>query len=171
MKTSIKTAIGIIIIAVSSISLAQAGDRRSERDHDRNYDRSHSRSYEQPRHKRHYRKHERRHHWKRFGHRKNHYRAPRHFNGKYYRKHQRYNKHHRGYNRVERHDYHHTTYVTPRYAPSHRVVITNSDHALPVLAGTLIGSAIANDASNGDPAATFGGAVFGAIVGNALAHH
>ena len=161
MKTSIKTTIGIIIIAVSSISLAQAGDRRSERDHDRNYDRSHSRSYDQPRHNRQYRKHERRHHWKRFGHRKNHYRAQRHSYRSNYRRHHGYDRHYKAHKRFNRHGYNRTTYVIPRH----------SDHALPVLAGTLIGSAIANDASNGDPAATLGGAVFGAIVGNAIAHH
>ncbi len=159
MKTSIKTSIGIIIIAVSSISLAQAGDRRSERDHDRNYDRSQSRSYEQPRHKRHYRKHER-------SHRKNHYRGHR----QSYGKHHGYNRHYRAHRRFDRRGYNHTTYKAPSHF-SHNVVVTSSGHGLPVLAGTLIGSAIANDASNGDPAAIFGGAVFGAIVGNAIAHH
>lgn len=47
----------------------------------------------------------------------------------------------------------------------------HSSRALPTVAGGLIGSVIANDASHGDPAATFGGAVLGALVGNALSHH
>lgn len=169
MKTSIKTTIGIIVIALSSISLAQARDHRSERDHDRSadrsharsFDRGHSRSYEQPRHERRYRHNERRHHWKRFNHRSNHYRGHRRAHRSYYRKHHGYERHYRSHRRFSRHGYNRTTYVIPRH----------SDHALPVLAGTLIGSAIANDASNGDPAATLGGAVFGAIVGNALARH
>ena len=160
MKTSIKTAIGIIIIAVSSISLAQARDHRSDRDHDRSADRGHSRSYEQPHHNRHYRKHERRHHWKRSRHSRHH--SYRH----HHRKHHGYSRHYR----YKRHNYRHTTYyVEPNY--SHNVVVTGSGHGLPILAGTLIGSAIANDASHGDPVATFGGAVFGAIIGNAIAHH
>jgi hypothetical protein len=164
MKLSIRTIISIVIIAISSISFVQAEQHRS----DRGYDRSH----EKPRH---YRQNERRHHWKRSAHRSNHYRAQRHSYGSYYRKHQGYNRQHRSYRRVERHGYRHTTYVTPYYvAPSHSspsIVVTSSSHALPVLAGGLIGSAIANDMSDGDPVATFGGAVFGAIVGNAIARH
>jgi len=42
---------------------------------------------------------------------------------------------------------------------------------VPVLAGTLIGSAIANNVSHGDPVVTIGGAVVGAIIGNQIAHH
>lgn len=169
MRLNIKTVISIIVIAVSSISFVQAGDHRSSRDHDRSVDRSHSRSDDNQRH---YRQGERRHQWKRSTHRSNHYRAPRHYNRSH-----GYNPQHRVY---RSHNYRHTIYMTPRYvaphyvAPSHyshNVVVTSSGHALPILAGGLIGSAIASDASNGDPIATFGGAVFGAIIGNAIAHH
>jgi len=168
MKLNIKTTMSIIIIAVSSISFAQAEQHRFERSHNLNADRNHSRSYDSQRH---YRKSERRQHWKRSAHRSKHYRAQRHS----YKRHHGYKQHHRTYRRIERHGYHHTTYITPHYvAPrhsSHGIVVTSSNHALPVLAGGLIGSAIANDVSNGDPVATFGGAVFGAIVGNAIARH
>ena len=47
----------------------------------------------------------------------------------------------------------------------------HTNNALPVIAGGIIGSSIANNASHGDPVATFGGAVFGALVGNALTRH
>jgi len=173
MKLSIKTTIGIIIIAVSSISLAQAEQHRSDRGHDRSADRSHNRSYDKPRHERHYRHNERRHHWKRSGHRSNHYRAHRHSYGSYYRRHNGH-KHYRGYRRIERHGYRPSTYRSPRVYSSHSIVVSGRGHSnnvLPVIAGGLIGSSIANHASHGDPAATFGGAVFGALVGNALTRH
>jgi len=182
MKTSIKTTIAIIAVAVGSISMAQAGQNH----HDRDYDRSYDRSYEKPRHQRQFRKNERRQHWKRDQYRQKHYRAKRHF-----RKHYRYehngNRHlrvykrlHRqhsgwrgGHNRIEKHVYRQNTFFSPRHT-SRQVIVErrhHSNNALPVVAGTLIGSVIANDASNGDPVATFGGAVFGAMVGNAISHH
>jgi outer membrane lipoprotein SlyB len=53
-----------------------------------------------------------------------------------------------------------------------RVVIHDRHHsALPVIAGGLIGSAIGHDIGHGDPAATFGGAIFGAMIGDAVSRH
>jgi outer membrane lipoprotein SlyB len=41
---------------------------------------------------------------------------------------------------------------------------------LSVIVGGLAGAAIANDISNGDPAATIGGAVIGTVVGKVLSY-
>ena len=74
-------------------------------------------------------------------------------------------------------NYRHTRYITPRYvsprhvSPRYTSHVSVSGRGIPVLAGTLIGSAIANDVSHGDPVATFGGAVIGAIIGNQIRHH
>lgn len=183
MKLNIKTTIGIIIIALSGISVAQAEQHRSERGHDRSADRNHSRNYERPRQNRNYRHNERRQHANRHnrnfrGH--NNYRYDRHSRRhmRVFKRLHRGNHHYRGHQNRGNHygwrNRHHTTYVAPRH-PSHDVTYSTNHHsdnsALPVIAGTLIGSSIANDASNGDPVATFGGAVFGAIVGNAIAQH
>lgn len=183
MKTNIKTIIGIIVIAISSISVAQAGQNRHERGHDR--------SYEKPRQERHYRQNKHRKQWKHTHHHQQRYRGQRHSH-----KHHYYNRHGHRYIKVKRshknhpgwrrHGHRHfnkrfyrygayrqSTYVPPDYS-SHSVSIKHhghSDNVLPVLAGSVIGSAIANDASDGDPLATFGGAVFGALVGNAIARH
>jgi len=182
MKTSIKTTVGIIAITLSSISFAQAGEHRGDR------------NYEKPRQERNHFKSERREHWKNAHNRSERFREQRHF-----RKHKKFNRiakrhlkahkralrHNRwkhayrtGYNRgyyntdlnrgySRNRNYGHTTYVSPRYSSHVRV----SGRGVPVLAGTLIGSAIANDVSHGDPVATFGGAVVGAIIGNQIAHH
>ena len=177
MKTSIKTSIGIIAIGLSSISFAQAIEYRSDR------------HYDKPRHERNNHKSERREHVKHMSHRQEHFRAKRHI-----RKHKRYNRHmrndfrahkrarnhyrrHHGYRTDWRHKhsykhYRRSSYVQPRYRTSgHSSHISVSGSGVPVLAGTLIGSAIANNASHGDPVATFGGAVIGAIIGNRIAHH
>ncbi len=177
MKTSIKTTISIIAIALSSISIVEAGQNRHDRDHDRNY--------EKPRQERSYRQNNHRRQWAYTNHRHDRYRGHRHYrkhhnyghHGKRYikvcnRSHRKHSGWRRGHHYSERHVYR-DTYVQPRHL-STRVFINADLHpgnALPVLAGGLIGSSIANDVSHGDPAATFGGAVFGALVGNALTRH
>ena len=179
MKTSIKTTVGIIAIALSSISFAQAGEHRGDRGSDRHYDK--------PRQERNYRKNTRREHSKHMSHSQERFRDQRHF-----RKHKRYNRHarrhFRAYKRARKHygwkrgyrrgyynytGYGYDSYVSPRYyvSPRHSSHVSVSGDEIPVLAGTLIGSAIASDASDGNPVATFGGAVIGAIIGNQIAHH
>lgn len=190
MKTSIKTTIGIITIALSSISFAQAGEHRGERNYEKprqghNYNKSKRHEYSKYTHNRHDRLREQRHYRK---HNKTHRIAKRHLKA-----HKRALRHNRGvhsyrtgYNRgyygrnLERgynRNYRHTQYVTPRHvspryaSPRYSSHVSVSGRGIPVLAGTLIGSAIANDASHGDPIATLGGAVVGAIIGNQIAHH
>lgn len=146
-----KIIIGIIAVVISSISMAEAGQNHHK----------YSRHYDSPRHGQHYRKNHHRPHWKRERHARQQYRQQRHH---------RYNRSHRYNTRWKRN---HRTY-TPRIYTSHRVMVSGHGHsnrALPIVAGGLIGSVIANDASHGDPVATFGGAVFGALVGSALTHH
>jgi len=182
MKTTIKATIGIIAIALSGMNIALAEQNSHKRGHDRDYDRGYFRNYEKPRHERHFRKHQQRQQWKRANraqHRYDRYRAKRHF-----RKHHDYNhrakRHFRAYERTQRnhsdwrrgHHYGKKHLHRGAYAP--RVSVSthlHSNNALPTIAGGLIGSAIANDASNGDAGATFGGAIFGALVGNAIARH
>ena len=195
MKHTIKTTIGIIAIALSSMTIAEAGERRGDR------------NYEKPRQERSHRQENRRKDWNRSSHRDNRFSERRHFKKqmraerkarRHFRKHKRFDRHARrhfkAYERSRRHGWkrshyrpykkayyrtggYGTDYNTSYYsAPSHSSHVSVSSHhdardVVPVLAGTLIGSAIANDASGGDPVATFGGAVFGAIVGNAIAHH
>lgn len=170
MKTSIKTTIGIIAIALSSISIAQAGQNRHERDHDRQYDRGNF-HYEKSRHARHVGKHQRRHHWKR-AHRAQHRYFDRH-GKRHMRAYERTRRNHSGWRRGGHHVEKRDSYVLPRHRSPRVSVSTriHSNNALPIIAGGLIGSTIANDASNGDPGATFGGAIFGALVGNAIARH
>ncbi len=197
MKTNTKTMIGILAIALSSISMAEAGQKHHDRDNDRIDDGGHSRQYAKPHQQRQFRGNGHRKAWKSARRHRairheirrelRHERQQRRFNRhmrKYIRAHRRYSdrnygwryerrhfkRHHRhnDYGRFERSNY----YSAPAY--SSRVVISNHGHSgdvLPVLAGGLIGSAIASDASNGDPSAALGGAVFGAIVGSAIAQH
>ena len=153
----IKMAISIIAIGISSMSIAEAGQNRHKYD----------RHYDSGQHRAHYRKNHHRSQWKRKRHARHHYREQRHYRKHHYNRHERS---HRYSTRWERHQ----TYTTPRITSSHRVIVRDhrrSKSALPIVAGGLIGSVIANDASHGDPAATFGGAVFGALVGRALTHH
>ena len=192
MKTVIKTTIATIAIALGSISVAQADNNRHERGYDKPRQQKHFRENEgrhewkhannrkeRYREDRHYLKHRGDRHvkiierprWKR-----SHKRVEKHI----YRDH--------GRRRVEKHVYKHGRYAPPRrfekhvyhhgrYAPPRRVVkkvvIQDRHHhnnALPVLAGGLIGSAIGHDIGHGDPVATFSGAIFGAMVGDALRH-
>ena len=153
----IKMLISIIAIIISSISMAEAG--QNHRKYDRHYGE----------HRAHYRKNHHRSDWKRERHARQHYREQRHHRKHHYKRHHRS---HRTYN--SRWERSHRTYYSPRIYTSHRVIISGRGHSnstLPVVAGGLIGSVIANDASHGDPVATFGGAVFGALVGRALSHH
>lgn len=154
---NIKTTIGIIAVVISSISMAEAGQNRHQRDNDRHY--------EQSRQGHHYRQNHRRPHSKRARHDRKHYGS----------RHHRYERSHRRHSYWRRdHGYRHSTYRSPRVYSSHSIVVSGRGHSnnvLPVIAGGLIGSSIANHASHGDPAATFGGAVFGALVGNALTRH
>lgn len=147
MKTTIKATIGIITIALSSLSVAQAGQERS------------GHKYNKPQHERQYSHHDKRivtvverprfySDWKR-----------------------PYLK--RSQPRVEKYIYLRNNYAPPRHA-IHHVIIKDHQHnhsILPVLTASLIGSSIGNHISEGDPAATFGGAVFGAIIGNAISGH
>lgn len=171
MKTSIKTTISIIAIAISSITFAQAGQNRHERGSDHNDDRG----YVAPRHQRHYRHNERTRHWTRVHNRHDRYRHKRHHRKHHYSKYRNWDRPYwkRSHRRVEKHVYHHNRYSAPRHSVS-RVIVRDRHHrnnALPVIAGGLIGSSIANNVSHGDPVATVGGAVFGAIIGNAISHH
>ena len=164
---NIKTTIGIIAVVISSISMAEAGQNRHERDNDRHYDNS--------RQEHHYRQNHRRPHWKRARHARHHYREQRHNRRHAGNRHHRYERSNRNHTNWRRdHGYRHITYSSSRVYPSHSIAVNNHGHSgnvLPVIAGGLIGSSIANNASHGDPVATFGGAVFGAVVGNALTRH
>jgi len=76
-------------------------------------------------------------------------------------------EHHR-FNRF-RHDHHYyrpyrSAYVEYRYVPRTQVVIARHDHGAPVVTGALIGGAVANTISRGDPGATFVGAMTGAMI-------
>lgn len=195
MKTSIKTTIGIITIALGSISFAQAGEHRGERNYEkprqeRHFNKNKHHEYSKYSHNRHDRIREQRHFRK---HKKSHRIANRHFKArKRALRHNRWEHsyrtdYNRGYygrdlGRRYNNGYRHTEYITPRYvtpryvaprhvAPRYSSHVSVSGHGVPVLAGTLIGSAIANDVSHGDPVATFGGAVIGAIIGNQIRHH
>ncbi len=191
MNHTIKTTIGIIAIALGSMTIAEARDHRGDR------------NYEKPRQERSHRKENRRKDMHRSSHRENRYSERRHFRKhmrverkarRHFRKHKRFERHaKRHFRAYERsrwghghyrpfkkayyrtggysYDYNTPYYSAPSYSTHVSVSSHGSDHVVPVLAGTLIGSAIANNASHGDPVATLGGAVFGAIVGNAIARH
>jgi len=190
MKMNIKTTIGIIAITLSSVSMAEAGQKHHERDNDRLGDRAHSRNYEKPRHERHFREYEQRKQWRLANRHREIYRQLRHERQhrkfkRYVKRIQRADRRHSNWNRGWRHERRHfnrhnnySRYETSNYytvpAYSSRVVISDNGHSgnvLPVLAGGIIGSAIASDASDGDPGAALGGALFGAIVGNAITQH
>jgi outer membrane lipoprotein SlyB len=81
--------------------------------------------------------------------------------------------HHRAPRRVEKRVYHHYQ-AAPRQRVVKKIIVENHrrhNNALPVIAGGLIGSAIGHDVGHGDPLSTFSGAVFGAMLGDALSHH
>lgn len=181
MKTAIKTTIGILVITFASISVSQAESNRHNRDYDRASQKQHARKVD----RRDMNKHQFR--KQRGNHLRSHDRRPlsKHTSWKrHYKAHKRMRaikqmRHDRKYrravkqvyrNRAYRRDYGYSRYV----APAHRVTYSShyrSNKVVPVIAGGLIGSSIANNVSHGDPAATVGGAIFGAIIGNAIARH
>ena len=194
MKTVIKTTIGILAITFASISVSQAESNRHNRDFDRAPQKQHSQKFD----RRDDRKHMKRQH--RGNHLNHSQRRPhsKHTGWKrHYREHKRVRaikqlRRDRAYRRTVRQVYRnraHRRAVNQEYrsraynrnygyssyvAPSHRVTYSSHSHAnkiVPVLAGGLIGSSIANNVSHGDPAATVGGAIFGAIIGDAIARH
>lgn len=162
MKINLKTIITVLTISVAGVSVAQAHEH-----HDRGYDRSERKQYN----KRNF-NNSARPHWKR-GNRYveknvynyNTYISPRRAGHGYAPRRWRHNAYQP--RRII-----HDVYV-PRRRVIHSNVIVTSPHnrVLPTLAGGLIGSAIASDASHGDSGAILGGAIFGAVVGNALAGH
>ena len=179
MKNLIKTTIGIIAITFASISVSQADSNR-HRDHDR-VDRTQNQAKQFERYEKHYQMHRQ----QRGNHLSNHVNRPHwkhaHWERQYW-KHERKRAikqihRERAYRRALKQEYrdraYRSNYGYSRYvAPSHHVTyVSHSHHALPAIAGGLIGSSIANNVSHGDPAATVGGAVFGAIIGNAIARH
>lgn len=177
MKKSIKATVVIIVTALFGMSTVQADDDdRDEREY--SYEREYSRGYENPRHERHYRKFKQRKHWKRSHRAKHHFRNHHGYNNparRHFRTYERIRRDYSGWEReyrVEKRVYQ-ESYISPRYRSPGISINTHlhSKNALPTIAGGLIGSAIANDVSHGNADAIFGGAIFGALVGNALARH
>ena len=194
MKTAIKTTIGILAITFASISVSQADSNRHNRDYDRASQKQHARQFDRRDMKKHQfresrgnhlRGHKTRPHWKHTSW-KRHYKAHKRMRAvKQMRRDRKYRRavkqvyRNRAYrhsmknkyrNRGYRRDYGYSRYV----APAHSVTYSTRSHSnnvVPVLAGGLIGSSIANNVSHGDPAATVGGAIFGAIIGDAIARH
>lgn len=198
MKLNIKASIAIVTIALTSITMAQAGENRHQREGLRFDDNAHKKTAKRP---------NREHQYRQKSHRYSSKHSNRHYNyrakrrdARQQRSHERrqyryerglkrvHNRHYgwkKGWKRQQRKHYKrdhyrrsryvepHYNYIAPRRA-SHNVVVSSnhhSDNVLPVLAGGLIGSAIASDVSDGDPGAAFGGAIMGAIIGNAIAQH
>ncbi|MDH5599763.1 MAG: hypothetical protein OEY78_00535 [Gammaproteobacteria bacterium] len=195
MKNIIKTTIGIIAISLAGISVSQAdtdrqrdndrADRYSQKQQAKQFNRfdKHYRMHRQQRGnhlydhvkrphwkhsnwKRHYLKHERRHAMKQVRRDRAYRRAVKQmYRDRAYRRALKRELH-----REYRHNYRPARYV----APSYNVTYSSHSHGnkfVPVVAGSIIGSSIANHASHGDPGATVGGAIFGAIIGNAVANH
>lgn len=82
--------------------------------------------------------------WARW-HRREHYRFDRFHHGHYYRPYR-------------------SAYVEHYYEPRAEVVVHSHGDGAPVVAGALIGGAVANTISRGDPGATFVGAMTGAMI-------
>ena len=196
MKNVIKTTIGIIAISFASISVSQADSNR-DRDHaraDRTSQKQHAKQFD--RYKKHYQIHRqqrgnflnnpaKRPHWKQANSKRRYMKHERKRAIKQMRRDRAYRRtvrqmyrnrvHRRAVNQEYRNRTYRRDYGYGRYvAPAHRVTYTSHSHSnkvVPVLAGGLIGSSIANRVSHGDPGATVGGAIFGAIIGNAIARH
>ena len=184
MKNVIKTTIGILAISLASVSVSQADTNRHHRDFDKSADKHYSKKFDRHDHHgakrkfqhRQYRGnhllgHTRHHGWKHAGW-KRHYLAH-----KMERKRLRIIKKMRHDRREFRHNYRkhqpHHNYGRVRYVAPVPVVRyrSHSNKVVPVIAGGIIGSSIANNVSHGDPAATLGGAIFGAVIGDAIARH
>ena len=164
MKTAIKVTIGIIAIALGGMSVAQAEQGRHKRGYDNprhqqvSRDRDHQRKYTR---KRHDYRHDRRarHSYDRHrGHR-----AP-------VRRHVSRDYRHHGHSHVRHYVRHEHHYRVPRHGVNTVIVERRHHSHLPVVVGGIVGSAIANDVSHGDPGAIIGGAVIGAVVGRALSY-
>lgn len=151
---NIKTTISIIAIALSSMSMAEAGQ-------DHHTDRTHNRSYEKQTQDYGYRHEERRKHWRHVkNHRHHEYRGERH-----HRKHAYYNRHNKHFDRShkrhshwnkgwkyghnKRHDYRQNKYNS-RNRSSHTVVVSG-DPLLPVIAGGIVAAKIAKTIVRHDP--------------------
>ena len=181
MKTVIKTTIGIMAIAITSISVAQAENHRRDGGHsERNIERKMDRRMDR-RNERHSNRHEKRRDWKysyKRGHRNGRYTA--HDQRRYSKRpHHRVDKHiYRGHGyghrRIDKHVYHHgPRYYAPRHRVTERVIVRDRHHhsAVPVIIGGLIGSAIGHDIGHGDPVVTFSSTVLGAMVGDSISRH
>ncbi|MCW9032298.1 MAG: hypothetical protein OQK58_12475 [Gammaproteobacteria bacterium] len=168
MKTVIKTTIGILAMTFASISVSHADSNRHNRDYDRGHQKQHAKQFDRrDMHKSLYRdqrgnhlRHQvKRPHWK-------HATLKRH----YWKHGRKYVIKQMPHDRAYRRAYGYAHYVAPAYTVRYSGH-SHSNKVVPVLAGGLIGSSIANNVSHGDPAATMGGAIFGAIIGNAIARH
>lgn len=168
MKINIKTTIGIIAIAIGSMSIAQAGEHSKKRGSDHNY--------EKPRHERNFSRGEHRGHWKHVNNRHDRFRAKRHL-----RKHKRAKRiakrHMRAHRRAMRNnhwkygyrssynrgyysyqDNYYGNYASPRPRHSSGKIVVNADPLLPIIAGGIIASKIAKEIVRHDPIAN---AIFG----------
>lgn len=190
MKSVIKTTIGILAISLASVSVSQADSHRHNRDQDRQAHKQFSKKLDRrDNHKHQYRQHRGNHlsghhkhpRWKHAGW-KRHYWEHKRIQKRYQRAQRRAIKkmrRDRAYRRALRHEYRqhkfNRDYGYVRYvAPAPRVTYrthSHSNNVVPVIAGGIIGSSIANNVSHGDPAATLGGAIFGAVLGDAIAQH
>ena len=182
MKNVIKTTIGIIAISIASISVSQAdsgrqrdhdrADRHSQKQHAKQFDR-YSKHYRMHRQQRgnHLYDHVKRPHWKHSNWKRKYFKNERRRAMKQVRRDRAYHRAlKREIRREHRHNYRPARYVAPSYNVTYRSH-SHGNKFVPVVAGSIIGSSIANRASHGDPSATVGGAIFGAIVGNAIANH
>lgn len=181
MKTVIKTTLGILAITFASISVTQAESNRHNRDYDRAPQKKQARQFDrrdmnkhQYREQRgnHLRSELRRPHAKHATWKRNYWKHDRKRAIKQLRRDRAYRRavKQEYRNRAYRRDYGYSRYVAPSYGVRYSGH-SHSNKVVPVLAGSLIGSSIANNVSHGDPAATVGGAIFGAIIGNAIARH
>lgn len=195
MKSVIKTTIGIIAISLASVSVSQADSNRHNRDYDRAPSKHSSKKFDRRDHKKHqYRQHRGNHlhghgkhpRWKHVGWKRHYWEHKRFRAAKKMRRDQRAHRRavkqmqrERAYRRALRHDYRqrrfnrdygHVHYVAPAPRVTYRTH-SRSNNVVPVIAGGIIGSSIANNVSHGDPAATLGGAIFGAVIGDAIARH
>lgn len=168
MKTNIKTTVGIIAIALGSISFAQAGEHRHDRNSDRHYDKPHQ--------ERNFHKNERREHAKHMSNRHERFREQRQFR-KHKKAHRIAKRHLRAHKRAARHnhwkhayrtsynrgyyghdwrrghssyrDSYYDSYASPRHS-SHKIVV-NADPLLPIIAGGIIAKKIAKKIVRHDP--------------------
>ena len=184
MKSLFKTTIGVLAISLASVSVSQADTNRHSRDYDRT-DNHYAKKFDRRDHNQHnYRDH----HNYRGNHLKGHPVHPRSTHAgwkRHYWEHKRFRaikqmKREKALRHELRHrhfsrNYGQVNYVAPvAVVPAPRVTYrthVQTHNAIPVIAGGIIGSSIANNVSHGDPAATIGGAIFGAVIGDAISRH